>query len=83
LSCPDAIRPPKIGQSRFGTDARASENDEIFGLEHPLCQFLNPFFQTRHIQPLFLEKPDGETSSPGQEWASVFALPFYNFFTIL
>jgi hypothetical protein len=36
LPCPDAIRSPKVRYPRLGTDARPGENDEIFGLEHPL-----------------------------------------------
>ena len=36
LSCPDAIRPSKIGKSGFRADSRAREDDEILGFEHPV-----------------------------------------------
>jgi hypothetical protein len=36
LSCPDAIRPSKIGKPGLRADSRAREDDEIFGFEHPM-----------------------------------------------
>jgi hypothetical protein len=41
LSCPDAIRPSKIGKSGLRADSRARENDEVFGFEHPMSELLD------------------------------------------